>query len=192
MSNLSNVSKNGNTKEFTLSGSLIVLFLASEKYHSHANTNWTNVIAILWMKTILLFQVRQLPNFWRQHRYLVIIEISDLKQRLQILWMKTILPRQLCQFPYFGWHHCNTIFGKAQTVETLSKTSIKKYNLLVQILKKPKFFRNLRQVVVCEIDPAINVTTNHVTLTTLPLDGSFVLNITQATRNLVIPKFSIA
>ena len=74
-------------------------------------------------------------------------QISDLEQRLQILWMKTIVPRQLCQFPYFGWHHCNTIFGKTQTARTMSKTSIKKYNLLVQILKKPKFFRNLRQVV---------------------------------------------
>ena len=87
MFNLLNVRKNGNSKEFTLSGSLIVLFLASQKCHSHTKTIWTSVIAILWMTKILLFQVRQLPNFWRQYRYLVTIQFQT--------WNKC--------YKYFDW-----------------------------------------------------------------------------------------
>ena len=88
MFNLLYVSKNDDMKEFTLSSSLIVLFLASEKYHSLAKTSWTKIIAIFWMTTILPFQVRQLSNFWRQHHYLVKIIFQTWQKGYNILWIK--------------------------------------------------------------------------------------------------------
>jgi len=63
---------------------------------------------------------------------------TDLKQMLQILWMKTIVPCQIWQFPYFGWHHCNTIIGKAPNCQNTEQNINKKIQLTSPDSQKAK------------------------------------------------------
>ena len=137
MFNLSK-SKNGNTKEFTLSGSLIVLFLASQKYYSHANTSWISVIAVLWMKTILLFQVRQLSNLWRQYCYFVEVEIQTWNKSYKYFECKKYYRVNSVKFPISGGTIVIWLSERPKLPQPMSKISTRKLELTYPDSQKAK------------------------------------------------------